>query len=63
MLSEYKVNITETITRTVVVTAENPADAERVAEENYTNGEVVNVEFEADPLSRTPLLGTCGGEY
>ena len=52
MLSEYRVEITETITRAVWVTADDPMDAQRVAEENYREGEVTNVSFEADPSSR-----------
>ena len=55
MLSEFKVSITETVTRDVWVRAENPADAIRVAEENYNHSEVAGVEFDVDPLSRRPL--------
>ena len=49
---KYKVNVTETLTRSVWVTADSPGEAERIAEENYDEQEVSKVEFEADPLSK-----------
>ena len=55
MNTEYKVLITETITRPIWVTAESPLDAQRIAEEDYTErgaAEVVDVSFEVDPTSR-----------
>jgi len=52
MQHEFKVYVTETVTRPVWVMAETPAEAERVAEENYDYLEITNVEFEADPQSR-----------
>ncbi len=50
-MQEYKVYITETITRPVWIPAENPLEAERIAEENYNEAGVVNVQFEVDPTS------------
>jgi len=50
MLKEYTVYITETVVRPVRVLAENPADAERIAEETYNSGSVSDVSFEADPM-------------
>jgi hypothetical protein len=55
MLRDFKVNITETVTRTVLVTAETPAEAQRIVEENYSS-EVVDVEFEVDTLSNRLLI-------
>lgn len=52
MRQEYKVYITETVTHPVWVMADSPAEAERVAEENYKSADVVEVAFEADPMSR-----------
>ena len=52
MQHEFKVDITETVTRSVWVTADDPTDARRIAEENYTSSDVTDVEFEVDPLSR-----------
>jgi len=52
MQHEFKVYVTETVTRPVWVMADTPAEAERVAEENYDEQEVTKVEFEADPMSR-----------
>jgi hypothetical protein len=51
-MQEYKVYVTETLVRPVWVTAETPAEAERIAEENYDASEVTEVSFEADPMSR-----------
>ena len=51
-MQEYKVYITETITRPIWIAAESPAEAERIAEENYNKTDVVEVAFEADPTSR-----------
>jgi len=53
---EFTVYITETTVRPVVVTAENPADAERIAEENHNNLDVIDVTFEADPICRRQYL-------
>lgn len=55
MQTEFKVYVTETITRPVWVTAESPVEAQQIAEENYNNSEVVDVSFEVDPLSRRYL--------
>ena len=55
MQTEFKVYITETITRPVWVTAENPLEAQQIAEESYNNSDVVDVSFEVDPLSRRYL--------
>ena len=58
MTTEYKVLITETITRTVWVTAASPLDAQRIAEEDYiVNGEseVTDVSIEVDPTSKRYL--------
>ena len=52
MLQEFKVYITETVTRAVVVQAESPLDAQRIAEENYNEQDVIDVSFEVDPISR-----------
>jgi len=51
-MREYKVYITETVVRPVWIAAETPAEAERIAEENYNNSDVTEVTFEADPVSR-----------
>ena len=51
-MREYKVYISETVVRPVWVIADSPADAERIAEENYNNNDVTEVTFEADPVSR-----------
>jgi hypothetical protein len=51
-MHEFKVFITETVTRPVWIAADNPAQAERIAEENYNETEVTAVSFEADPMSR-----------
>ena len=56
MQQEYKVYITETVTRPVWVAAETPADAQRIAEENHNDQDVVDVRFEVDPASRRTLL-------
>ena len=52
MLKEFTVYITETTTRQVMVMAETPADAQRIAEENYSAADVIEVDFEADPAYR-----------
>lgn len=54
-MQEYKVYITETITRPVWVQAKDPLDAQRIAEENYDEPDVVDVSFEVDPTSRRYL--------
>jgi hypothetical protein len=51
-MQKFKVYITETVVRPVWVAAETPAEAERIAEENYNNSDVSAVTFEADPVSR-----------
>ena len=51
-MQEFKVYITETITRPVWITAETPADAQRIAEESYNELDVTDVSFEVDPTSR-----------
>jgi hypothetical protein len=51
-MQEFKVYITETVVRPVWVAAETPAEAERIAEENYLNSDVSEVTFEADPTTR-----------
>ena len=51
-MHEYKVYIIETVTRPIWVAADSPAEAERVAEENYEGADVSEVVFEADPASR-----------
>ncbi len=55
MRQEYKVLITETVTRPVWVEADDPLDAQRVAEENYHRQDVTDVSFEVDPTSRRCL--------
>jgi hypothetical protein len=55
MQHEYKVYITETVTRPVWVQADDPLDAQRIAEENYNEQDVVEVTFEVDPASRRTL--------
>ena len=50
--ARYKVYIPETVVRPVWIAAETPAEAERIAEENYNNSDVTEVTFEADPVSR-----------
>jgi hypothetical protein len=57
MIKEYKVYITETVTRPVWVAADDPMSAQRIAEENYTEQDVVNVKFEVDPSTRRYLWG------
>ena len=52
MNTEYKVYITETVVRSVLVSADTPAEAERISEENYNNNDVTAVVFEAEPMSR-----------
>ena len=52
MNTEYKVYITETVVRSVCVSADTPAEAERIAEENYNNNDVTAVIFEAEPMLR-----------
>jgi hypothetical protein len=52
MQQEYKVYITETVTRPVWVVAETPTQAQQIAEENYNEQDVVDVSFEVDPASR-----------
>ena len=56
MQYEYKVYITETVTRPVWVQAESPLEAQRIAEENYNEQDVVEVTFEVDPNSRRYLF-------
>ena len=56
MLKEYKVYITEKTIRPVRVIAETPAEAERIAEENYNQSDVSEVEFEADPVYQNAYL-------
>ncbi len=48
-MREFTVYITETTVRPVVVAAESPAEAERIAEENYLRVDVTEVTFEASP--------------
>jgi len=58
MNTEYKVLITETITRAVWVTAASPLDAQRIAEEDYIEcgeHEITDVNIEVDPTSRRYL--------
>jgi len=55
MLSEYKVFITETVSHAVWVTADSPAEAQRIAEERYDSNGVIDVNFEVEPLSRRNL--------
>jgi len=58
MNTEFMVMITETKTRPVWVTAEDPLEAQRIAEEDYTHrgaGEIIDVSFEVDPTSRRYL--------
>jgi hypothetical protein len=55
MRQEYKVTITETVTRPVWVEADDPLDAQRIAEENYNEQDVADVTFEVDPTSRRTL--------
>jgi hypothetical protein len=55
MRHEYKVFITETVTRPVWVEADDPLEARRTAEENYCEQDVVDVSFEVDPASRRSL--------
>jgi len=56
MLKEYKVYVTEKTVRPVWVVAETPAEAEQIAEENYSQSDVADVEFEADPAYRQSYL-------
>jgi hypothetical protein len=56
MLREYTVYITETTVRPVRVIAETPADAERMAEDNYNSGNLADVKFEADPMYCKPYF-------
>jgi hypothetical protein len=56
MRYEFKVTITETVTRPVWVVAEDPLDAQRIAEENYSEQDVEDVSFEVDPTSRRCLF-------
>ena len=49
-MREYKVYITETVTRAVWIAADTPAEAQRIAEENYHEAEVTELAFEADPM-------------
>ena len=55
MQHEFKVYITETVTRPIWVVADTPADAQRIAEESYNEQDVVDVSFEVDPSSRRYL--------
>lgn len=55
MKCEFKVYITETVTRPIRVIAEDPLDAQRIAEESYNGQDVVDVSFEVDPASRRYL--------
>jgi hypothetical protein len=55
MQQEFKVTITETVEREVWVTAEDPLEAQCIAEENYNRTNVVDVTFEVDPTSRRYL--------
>lgn len=47
-MREFTVYITETTVRPVIVIAETPADAQRIAEENYLHSDVAEVTFEAE---------------
>jgi len=58
MSTEYKVLITETVSRNLWVTASSPLEAQRIAEEDYYDcGEpdVAEVNIEVDPTSRRYL--------
>ena len=55
MQHEFKVCITETVTRPIWVVADTPADAQRIAEESYNEQDVVDVSFEVAPSSRRYL--------
>ena len=58
MTTEYKVLITETITRAIWVTAASPLDAQRIAEEDYIEcgeHEITDVSIEVDPTSKRYL--------
>ena len=41
MKKEYNVTITETLQMTIAVEAENLAEAEEIAEENWSNGDYI----------------------
>lgn len=41
MKKEYDVTITETLQMTVTIKAENLAEAEEIAEENWSNGDYI----------------------
>jgi len=60
MQTEFKVHITETITRPVWVMAETPVEAQELAEESYNSSDVIDVTFEVDPLSRRYLCEKKG---
>jgi hypothetical protein len=55
MQHEFLVTITETVVRPVWVTADDPLEAQRIAEENYNQVNVSDVSFEVDPTSRRYL--------
>ena len=40
-MKKYTIEITETLTRLVIIEAENPDEAERLVREKYKNGEIV----------------------
>jgi hypothetical protein len=56
MRYEFKVTITETVARPIRVIAEDPLDARRIAEEDYSEQDVEDVSFEVDPASRRYLF-------
>jgi hypothetical protein len=55
IMQEFKVTITETVEREVWITAQDPLEAQCIAEENYNRTNVVDVSFEVDPTSRRYL--------
>lgn len=51
-MHEFKVNIIETVVRPVIVVAETPTDAQRIAEDDYLHSEVADVKFEVELSDR-----------
>jgi len=46
---EYKVNVTETVVRSMWVLADDPQDAIDIAEKTYLGSETLDLEFDVDP--------------
>ena len=49
MSREYKVTITETVVRRIWVLADDPQEAIEIAERAFSDAEIVDVSYEADP--------------